>query len=113
MAEAEKGGEAPTQAIGGSIEDDPQYALLVESNELIAAIDAEVAVVHRYVRDIYAAKFGELETMVTHPLDYFKVVQIIGNETVRGVLGVGCWCIACAKGMSSRISVDADTGYDK
>ena len=71
-------------AVGGSLDDDPQYMLIGASNELVASIDADIAAVHRYVADLYAAKFAELESMVTNPIDYFKVVNIIRNETVSG-----------------------------
>ena len=43
-------------------------------------IDAEIAVVHNFMRDHYRAKFPELESLVHHAVDYARVVRSIGNE---------------------------------
>lgn len=63
----------------GNIEDHPEYHLLTQSNSLSTQIDGEVALVHKFVRDHYSARFPELERLVTTPLEYAKVVSIIGN----------------------------------
>ncbi|RDA92311.1 hypothetical protein CP533_3266 [Ophiocordyceps camponoti-saundersi (nom. inval.)] len=72
--------EASSQAATvGNIEDHPEYSLLTESNSLSTMIDGEVALVHKFVRDHYSTRFPELERLVTTPLEYAKVVTIIGN----------------------------------
>ena len=43
-------------------------------------IDAEIAVVHNFMRDHYRPKFVELESLVHHAVDYARVVRAIGNE---------------------------------
>lgn len=43
-------------------------------------IDAEIAVVHNFMRDHYRSKFPELESLVHHAVDYARVVRAIGNE---------------------------------
>lgn len=58
-----------------------EYGLIVKSNEIAAKIDNEIATIHKFVRDIYATKLHELEQLVHNPLDYARVVKIIGNET--------------------------------
>ncbi|RCI11460.1 hypothetical protein L249_7319 [Ophiocordyceps polyrhachis-furcata BCC 54312] len=63
----------------GNIEDHPEYSLLTQSNSLSTMIDGEVALVHKFVRDHYSTRFPELERLVTTPLEYAKVVTIIGN----------------------------------
>ncbi|ELR02904.1 U4/U6-U5 snRNP complex subunit prp31 [Pseudogymnoascus destructans] len=63
----------------GSIEDNPEYHLLTQSNTLSTSIDSEIILVHKFIRDHYSTRFPELETMVQNPLDYAKVVAIIGN----------------------------------
>ena len=63
----------------GNIEDHPEYHLLTQSNELSTQIDGEVALVHKFIRDHYSTRFPELERLVTTPLEYAKVVSIIGN----------------------------------
>lgn len=63
----------------GNIEDHPEYSLLTESNSLSTQIDGEVSLVHKFIRDHYSVRFPELERLVTTPLEYAKVVSIIGN----------------------------------
>ncbi len=66
----------------GPIEEDPEYQLIVESNALVAEINNEIVLVHKYIRDRYAKKFPELESLVLNPLDYARVVKRIANQTV-------------------------------
>ncbi|KAK2767767.1 U4/U6-U5 snRNP complex subunit prp31 [Arachnomyces sp. PD_36] len=63
----------------GSIEDNPEYHLLTESNSLSTSIDNEVMLVHKFIRDHYSTRFPELETLITNPLDYAKTVAILKN----------------------------------
>ena len=63
----------------GSIEDNPEYALLTQSNTLSTSIDNEIILVHKFIRDHYSARFPELERLVQNPLDYAKSVALIGN----------------------------------
>jgi U4/U6 small nuclear ribonucleoprotein PRP31 len=35
--------------------------------------------VHKELRDAYAVKFGELESIILNPIDYARAVRIIGN----------------------------------
>ncbi|KAF9771099.1 hypothetical protein IL306_011276 [Fusarium sp. DS 682] len=63
----------------GNIEDHPEYHLLTQSNSLSTQIDGEVVLVHKFIRDHYSTRFPELERLVTTPLEYAKVVAIIGN----------------------------------
>ncbi|KAG8525545.1 uncharacterized protein KY384_009189 [Bacidia gigantensis] len=63
----------------GSIEDNPEYHLLTQSNTLSTSIDSEIMLVHKYIRDHYSFRFPELERLVQNPLDYAKTVGIIGN----------------------------------
>ncbi|GAB0132352.1 hypothetical protein EsDP_00000792 [Epichloe bromicola] len=72
--------QASTQTSNvGNIEDHPEYHLLTQSNSLSTMIDGEVALVHKFIRDHYSTRFPELERLVTTPLEYAKVVSIIGN----------------------------------
>ncbi|OAA79982.1 pre-mRNA splicing factor [Akanthomyces lecanii RCEF 1005] len=68
-----------TQASVGNIEDHPEYHLLTQSNSLSTQIDGEVVLVHKFIRDHYSTRFPELERLVTTPLEYAKVVSIMGN----------------------------------
>ena len=64
----------------GPLETDPQYKLIVASNKVVHDIDEEILGTFRYVADIYAKKFPELENLVSNKLDYIRTVQRIGNE---------------------------------
>jgi U4/U6 small nuclear ribonucleoprotein PRP31 len=60
--------------------DEGAYRLIVDCNALSADIDDEIQVVHNFIRDAYRKKLPELESLVTHPIDYARVVRAIGNE---------------------------------
>lgn len=64
----------------GSVEDNPEYKLLVSSNAHSVEIDNEIVLVHKFIRDHYSVRFPELENLVTNPLDYAKTVSVIGND---------------------------------
>lgn len=57
---------------------------MTQSNTLSTSIDNEIILVHKYIRDHYSVRFPELETLVANPLDYAKVVTIIGNGPMDG-----------------------------
>ncbi|ORY66473.1 Prp31 C terminal domain-containing protein [Pseudomassariella vexata] len=63
----------------GNIEDNPEYKILTESNTLSTQIDGEIMKVHKFIRDHYSARFPELEVLIQNPIDYSKVVAILGN----------------------------------
>ncbi|CAO3689095.1 unnamed protein product [Umbelopsis vinacea] len=70
----------PSRPISGPIEDDPEYRIIVQSNNLVVELDNEVLTVHKFIRDHYAPKFPELESLVLNALDYVRTVSAIGNE---------------------------------
>ncbi|KIW18561.1 hypothetical protein PV08_02849 [Exophiala spinifera] len=69
----------------GSIEDNPEYHLLTQSNSLSTQIDNEIILVHKFIRDHYSTRFPELETLVQNPLDYAKTVAIIRNGPLENI----------------------------
>lgn len=76
----EKFSNQPRDKVFGPVEVDPEYQLIVEANNLTAEIDNEVNIIHKYVRDIYCKRFPELESLVPHPLDYIRTVELLGND---------------------------------
>jgi U4/U6 small nuclear ribonucleoprotein PRP31 len=72
--------EGTEREIVGALEEDPEYKLIVETNQMSAEMDDEMMVVHTFIRDLYASKFPELESLVLNPVDYARVVKVIGNE---------------------------------
>lgn len=69
----------------GSIEDNPEYKLLTQSNSLSTQIDSEIVLVHKFIRDHYSKRFPELETLISNPLDYAKTVAIIKNGPLQNI----------------------------
>eukprot|EP00126_Sphaerothecum_destruens_P004670 Sdes_comp18315_c0_seq1m8032 len=65
----------------GPVEEDAEYKLIVKANDLSVKIDADISVLHKLIRDIFAARFPELEQLVPNPLDYIKTVRLIGAHT--------------------------------
>lgn len=65
--------------IVGPVEQDPEYKLIVEANNLTVEIDSEINVIHKYIRDKYAKRFPELESLVPNALDYVRTVRELGN----------------------------------
>eukprot|EP00996_Jenningsia_fusiforme_P000147 NODE_1106_length_1700_cov_24.976984_g979_i0.p1 GENE.NODE_1106_length_1700_cov_24.976984_g979_i0~~NODE_1106_length_1700_cov_24.976984_g979_i0.p1 ORF type:complete len:500 (-),score=140.77 NODE_1106_length_1700_cov_24.976984_g979_i0:199-1626(-) len=59
---------------------DAEYSLIVESNKLILEIETEIRKVHKFVKDHYALKFPELESLILHATEYARVVKLLGNE---------------------------------
>jgi U4/U6 small nuclear ribonucleoprotein PRP31 len=62
------------------MEDDPDYQLVLASNDILQEIDEEIASTTKFVSDLYRLKFPELETLIPNRLDFIKVIERIGNE---------------------------------
>ncbi len=76
-------GSASRGEIIGPVEEDPEYKLIVEANNLTVEIDNEINVIHKYIRDKYLKRFPELESLVPDALDYIKTVRELGNNVSR------------------------------
>jgi U4/U6 small nuclear ribonucleoprotein PRP31 len=70
---------------GESIEDNPEYQLLKESNEFSTQIDGEIQAAHKFIRDNYSLRFPYLEELVKNPVDYAKTVAILGNRPLNDI----------------------------
>ncbi|KAJ8595327.1 Nop domain-containing protein [Rhizopogon salebrosus TDB-379] len=57
----------------------PEYTLIVQANNLSVDVDNEILVVHKFIRDHYAAKFPELEQLVPDPTQYVRAVRVLAN----------------------------------
>lgn len=64
----------------GPVEVNPEYQLIVESNNIVVEIDNEIYTVHKYVKDKYSKRFPELDSMVHTPLEYVKAVKLLQND---------------------------------
>ncbi|KDR83555.1 hypothetical protein GALMADRAFT_235772 [Galerina marginata CBS 339.88] len=58
----------------------PEYNVIVQSNNLSVDVDNEILVVHKFIRDHYAPRFPELEQLVTDPAMYIRSVRALGNS---------------------------------
>jgi U4/U6 small nuclear ribonucleoprotein PRP31 len=67
----------------GTVEEDPEYKLIVEANSLTVEIDNEINIIHKYVRDKYSKRFPELESLVPTSTDYIKTVSELGNNVEK------------------------------
>jgi U4/U6 small nuclear ribonucleoprotein PRP31 len=65
------------------VEADEEYQLIVEANNLAVDIDNDVNAIHKYIRDLYAKRFSEMESLVVNPLEYITTVKELGNDINR------------------------------
>ncbi|XP_071541465.1 U4/U6 small nuclear ribonucleoprotein Prp31 [Panulirus ornatus] len=64
----------------GPVEADPEYKLIVEANNINVDIDDEIGTIHKFVKEKYAKRFPELESLVVNPLEYLNAVRELGND---------------------------------
>ncbi|KAG5437369.1 hypothetical protein PCANB_000800 [Pneumocystis canis] len=62
-----------TTSFHGHIEDNPEYQLIVDANNLVVEVDNEIITINKFIRDHYTKRFPELESLVVNPLDYAKI----------------------------------------
>ena len=68
------------EELQGPVEADPEYMLIVESNNIAAEIDQEIASLHKLAKEKYSKRFPELETLVVQPLDYLLTAKELKNH---------------------------------
>lgn len=57
------------------------FKLIEKTNEYLRKIQPEIQLVHKVARDLYLHRFEELESIILNPVDFAKVILVIGNET--------------------------------
>lgn len=57
-----------------------EFKFLMSLSELPTLIHDEISLLHRFVRTQYKVVFGELESLVPSPVDYCRVVLLVGQE---------------------------------
>ncbi|KAL3314585.1 U4/U6 small nuclear ribonucleoprotein Prp31 [Cichlidogyrus casuarinus] len=67
----------------GPVEADPEYMCIVEANNLVAEIDNELGIIHKFIKDIYSKRFPELESLVPTSSEYIKTVQALKNDILE------------------------------
>ncbi|KAL8587798.1 U4/U6 small nuclear ribonucleoprotein Prp31 [Nucella lapillus] len=69
--------------VAGPVEADPEYKLIVNSNNMTVEIDNEISVIHQFVKDNYNKRFPELESLVPTPMEYICTVKELGNNILE------------------------------
>ena len=67
----------------GPVESDPEYKIIVDSNNILVEIDDDLLIIHKFARDHYSKRFPELESLVPGSAEYLLTVQEIGNDLNR------------------------------
>ena len=70
----------PPPPVAGAVESSPEYALIVRANNTAVEVDNEIMILHRFIRERYAPRFPELETLVLNPWEFIQAVRTMGNE---------------------------------
>ena len=78
-SEAPGGAEAAAEEV-----DDDTYDLIVSCNEMVIEIEYEIEAIAKTIKDEYARRFPELDSLIPNPLDYARVVLRLGNEIDMG-----------------------------
>lgn len=57
-----------------------EFKFLMQISEIPTLIHDEISLIHRYVKTHYKLVFAELESLVPNPVDYCRVVLLVGQE---------------------------------
>ena len=68
------------QDASGDDDTDESYGLIVSCNEMVIEVDNETEAIAKTIKDEYARRFPELDSLILNPLDYARVVLKLGNE---------------------------------
>ena len=58
---------------------------MFRANELCTKIDNEIAIVHKFVQDMYSERFPELSGMIPEASVFLKTVNILANDIDKGL----------------------------
>lgn len=64
----------------GNVEQDPEYQLIVESNNIAVDLDNEISLIHKFTKDKYQKRFPELDSLIMNEMDYIRAVKELGND---------------------------------
>ncbi|KAK2953718.1 putative U4/U6 small nuclear ribonucleoprotein Prp31 [Blattamonas nauphoetae] len=62
-------------------EREQETQLLVQSNSFFEKISFEISCIHKQIVRLYSKKFADLDSILTNPVDYATIVQLIQNRT--------------------------------
>ncbi|AXA49497.1 U4/U6 small nuclear ribonucleoprotein PRP31 [Malassezia restricta] len=70
----------PPTVITGALEGSEEYFLIIRANSTALEIDHEMLALYKFIREHYAPRFPELETLVLNPWEFIQAVLILGNK---------------------------------
>ncbi|WFD25733.1 U4/U6-U5 snRNP complex subunit prp31 [Malassezia nana] len=78
LASLDKHETSSSMATG--MEGTEEYETIVRANNMAVKVDEEILAQHRHIRELYAPRFPELETLVLNPWEFIRTVRALGNE---------------------------------
>ncbi|GAA5901091.1 U4/U6-U5 snRNP complex subunit PRP31 [Sporobolomyces salmoneus] len=98
--------------------DSSEYKLIVQANNLSVEIDNEMLIVHKFIRDHYLPRFPELDSLVSAPLPYCRVILALGNGPelqgdITGILPSGSVMAVKVTAATSKGEPLADSEWDQ
>ena len=65
----------------GQTDSEAEYSAIVSCNEMVIDADTEVQTIAKSIKDDYAKRFPELESLIPNPLDYARVVLKLAKNS--------------------------------
>ena len=56
---------------------------ILGANQRAFLIDNKISEISKEIRELYAKRFPELDSLVLNPLEYITIVKELGNEIVH------------------------------
>ena len=84
--------------------------MIAKTNESLRVIQPEIMSIHKTARDLFQARFPELESIVLNPVDYARVVQAIGNSERVDHLSAKLGWLSSTAVMSVTVAFSASPG---
>jgi len=94
-------------------DDDDDDDLVEQSNVFVLEIENHILRVHKFIRDIYATKFPELEAMVVNATEYAKCVQLLGNASAEEMSALDLRRVLSNASVAMTVHVTATTTTGK
>ena len=66
---------------------------------------------HKTARDLFLKRFGELESIITNPVDYARVVLTIGNDETIENLSLKLNWLSATSVLSVMVAFSAAEGF--
>jgi U4/U6 small nuclear ribonucleoprotein PRP31 len=60
--------------------DEVEYQLIVQANNAVGDIEADILLANKFARDVYAQRFPELDQLLPSAIDFARTVKVIGEE---------------------------------